>query len=185
MLRTTRQETRWTISNIGNEDLLRTERLNLRPALRGDVASLFDFLGDAEAMKFTHVDETLRECQRRVMVHEWRRRRDGCAPWVVTTRNDGRVVGWGGLYQDPFDPGWGFEVGYYFHPDVWGHGYASELISAALQVADQQLKLPEVWAMAHPQNPGSRRVLEKAGFEMVRYIEERTRFLFRRPRSLD
>ncbi|MDP2119641.1 MAG: GNAT family N-acetyltransferase [Hoeflea sp.] len=179
----TRQGKRLEITNSRNEKLRRTERLNLRPSLRADVASLFEFLGDAEAMKFTHVDETLRECQRRVMVHEWRRRRDGCAPWVVTTRNDGRIIGWGGLYQDPFDSGWGFEVGYYFHPDVWGRGYASELVSAALDVADQQLRLPEVWAMAHPENPGSRRVLEKAGFEMVRYLEERTRFLLRRPRS--
>ena len=78
-----------------NTELLRTERLNLRPSLRADVVSLFEFLGDAEAMKFTHVDETLRQCQRRVMVHEWRRRRDGCAPWVASTRRDDRIIGWG------------------------------------------------------------------------------------------
>lgn len=149
--------------------------------MRATVASIFKFLGDAEAMKFAHVDETLRDCQRRVMVHEWRRRKDGCAPWVVTTRIDGRVIGWGGLYQDPFDPGWGFEVGYYFHPQAWGRGYASEPVGAALEVADHQLQLPEVWAMAHPENPGSRRVLEKTGFEVVRYLEEGTRILFRRP----
>ncbi|WP_244471353.1 GNAT family N-acetyltransferase, partial [Rhizobium ecuadorense] len=27
-------------------------------------------------------------------------------------------------------------MGYYFRPDVWGHGYASELVHAALDVAD-------------------------------------------------
>ena len=163
--------------------MLRTERLILRPSRRADVASLFAFLGDAEAMKFTHVDQSLRDCSRRVMVHEWRRRHDGCAPWVVTTQDDERIVGWGGLYQDPFEPGWGFEVGYYFRPDVWGRGYASELVGAALRIADRHLNLPEVWAMAHPDNAGSRRVLEKQGFESVRYLPERTRLLFRRPRD--
>lgn len=164
--------------------MLETERLILRAPRRSDVCALFRFLGDAEAMKHTHVDETLKECRRRVLVHEWRRRHDGCAPWVVASREDGRIVGWGGLYKDPFDPGWGFEVGYYFHPDAWGRGYASELVTAALAVADRQLQLPEVWAMAHPDNRGSRRVLEKAGFGVVRYMPDRTRFLFRRPRAI-
>lgn len=169
------------ISGSWGEKLI-TERLILRSASSADVPTLFEFLGDADAMSHTHVDRTLRECRRRVLVHEWRRRRDGCAPWVVVRREDGQVIGWGGLYEDPFDPGWGFEVGYYFRPDAWGKGYASELLRAALKVADDKLKLPEVWAMAHPDNIGSRRVLEKAGFIVVRHLVERNRFLLRRPR---
>lgn len=86
------------------------------------------------------------------------------------------------MYEDPFDPGWGFEVGYYFRPEAWGNGYASELVRAALNVADDQLKPPEVWAMAHPDNIGSRRVLEKGGFIVVRHLVERNRLLLRRPR---
>lgn len=116
------------------------------------------------------------------MVHEWRRRRDGCAPWGVVRRDNGRIVGWGGLYEDPFDPGWDFEVGYYFRPEVWGMGYASELVSAALGFADKQLKLPEVWAMVHPDNVGSKRVSEKVGFAFARHLPERSRLLFRRLR---
>lgn len=86
------------------------------------------------------------------MVHEYFRRRDGCAPWVVRERCTDRIIGWGWLYQDPFEPGWGFEVGYFFHAEAWGKGYASQLVSAALAVADDQLRLPEVGAMAHPEN---------------------------------
>ncbi|MDR6102374.1 ribosomal-protein-alanine N-acetyltransferase [Agrobacterium larrymoorei] len=164
------------------ESMLETERLILRQARRADIPELFEFLGDPVAMQHTHSDRTLRECQRRVMVHEWRRRRDGCAPWVVIRREDRRIIGWGGLYEDPFDPGWDFEVGYYFRPEVWGKGYASELVNAALSCADDQLKLPEVWAMAHPDNGGSRRVLEKAGFEFMRHLHDRNRLLFRRLR---
>lgn len=118
------------------------------------------------------------------MIHEWRRRRDGCAPWVVIRRADDHIIGWGGLYEDPFDPGWNFEVGYYFRPEVWGNGYASELISAALSFADNELKLPEVWAMAHPDNSGSKRVLEKDGFVFARHIHDRNRLLFRRSHPL-
>ncbi len=136
-------------------------------------------------MSLTHADADLRACRRSVMVHEWFRRRDGCGPWVVRAGNPGggdgpRIIGWGGLYQDPFDPGWGFEVGYYFHPAGWGKGYASKLVACALRVADDVLSLPEVWAMAHPTNAASRRVLEKAGFTVERTLPERERLLFRR-----
>lgn len=126
---------------------METERLILRPPRRADIAELFEFLGDPVAMQHTHSDKTLRECQRRVMVHEWRRRRDGCAPWVVVRREDGRIIGWGGLYEDPFE-------------------------------------LAEVWAMAHPDNGGSQRVLQKAGFVFARHLPERNRLLFRRQRPV-
>ena len=70
-------------------------------------------VGNAEAMRYTRCDASPRDCRRRVAVHEWRRRRDGYAPWTVMTKDDGRIVGWGSLYNDPFDTGWGIEVGYF------------------------------------------------------------------------
>ncbi|WP_236038669.1 GNAT family N-acetyltransferase [Belnapia arida] len=153
-----------------------------RPCL-ADVPTLFGFLGDAQAMQHTHADASLRQCRRRVAVHEWHRRRDGYAPWTIVARSDARIIGWGGLYDDPFDPGWGVEVAYFFHPLAWGQGYASEMVAACMSVADHALRLPEVRAFAHPANVGSRRVLEKAGFEVVRFVPEMDRFLYRRHRQ--
>ncbi len=135
-------------------------------------------------MHHTHVDKTLRDCRRRIAAHEWQRRRDGFGPWTVVSRAEGRTVGWGGLYTDPFDPGWGAEVGYFFHPDVWGRGYATELVAASLDLADRLLNLPEVQAFARPENAASRRILEKAGFEIVRFIPEMERWLYRRGRPV-
>jgi [ribosomal protein S5]-alanine N-acetyltransferase len=159
-----------------------TARLILRRPTLSDVPALFEFLGDAQAMRHTHVDASLRDCRRRVAMHEWKRRRNGCAPWTIVTREDARIIGWGGLYLDPFDPGWGVEVGYFFHPEAWGRGYATELVAACADVADLTLELPEVMAFASPDNTGSRRVLEKAGFEVKRFVPEMNRFLFRRGR---
>lgn len=157
---------------------IETDRLLLRSPRLSDVPTLYAFLGDAVAMRHTHVDHSLRQCRRRVALHERRRRRDGCAPWAVLMKADGRLVGWGGLYEDPFDPGWGIEVGYYFHPDVWGKGLATELVCAALGVADNELRLPQVHAFASPANTASRRVLEKAGFLEVRFVPEMQRLLY-------
>ena len=159
-----------------------TTRLILRHPTLADVPALFEFLGDATAMRYTHADASLGACRRRVAVHEWRRRRDGFAPWIILTKAENRIVGWGGLYDDPFDPGWGVEVGYCFHPSAWGRGYATELATACMAIADDVLKLPEVRAFARPENVGSRRVLEKAGFEVERFVPEMERFLYRRDR---
>ena len=133
-------------------------------------------------MWHTHADTTLAACRRRVAVHEWHRRRDGFAPWTVISRDDSRIIGWGGLYNDPFDPGWGIEVGYYFHPQAWGVGYASELLAACIGLADSTLHLPMVGAFAHADNAGSRRVLIKSGFEAIRFVPELDRTYYRRVR---
>lgn len=159
-----------------------TPRLVLRAPVLADAPALFTFLGDPDAMRHTHVDASLQACRRRVAVHERRRRRDGYAPWTVLTRSDAEIIGWGGLYDDPFDPGWGVEIGYFFHPSTWGRGYASELVGACLQLADHDLALPRVLAFAKPENAGSRRVLEKAGFEVDRFVPEMSRLLYHRNR---
>ena len=159
---------------------IETARLLLRPPRLAEVPVLFEFLGDAQAMRHTHIDRSLRQCRRRVAVHERRRRRDGYAPWTVVDKESGRIVGWGGLYEDPFDPGWGVEVGYYFHPAVWGRGYATELVRASVAHADEVLALPEVGAFARPENAGSRRVLEKCGFEELDFVPALQRLRYRR-----
>jgi RimJ/RimL family protein N-acetyltransferase len=146
------------------------------------VPVLFRFLGDPLAMRFTHVDASLRDCRRRVAVHEWLRRRDGFAPWIAVRKNDGQIIGWGGLYNDPFEPGWGVEAGYHFDPKVWGQGYASELVAACIDVADRILQLPQITAFAHPENVASCHVLRKARFTQVRFVPEMDRFLYRRRR---
>jgi RimJ/RimL family protein N-acetyltransferase len=159
-----------------------TARLMLRRPMLADVPELFAFLGDAAAMQYTHVDASIRDCRRRVAAHERRRHQDGFAPWTIVSKADGRIVGWGGLYNDPFDLGWGVEVGFFFHPDVWGLGYATELVGMCVDLADR-LKLPEVRAFARPANAGSRRVLEKAGFNVVRLVPELERLLYSRALS--
>jgi [ribosomal protein S5]-alanine N-acetyltransferase len=162
-----------------------TPRLILRRSVLSDVPELFRFLGDAQAMRFTHTDASIRDCRRRIAAHDWRRRKDGFGPWTVRSKADGHIIGWGGLYVDPFDTRWGVEVGYYFHPSHWGRGYASELVAASAELADCTLNLPELWAFARPENQASGRVLEKAGFSVSRWVPEMERVLYRRVNPLD
>lgn len=159
---------------------LETKRLTLSKPRLADAPYLFEFLGNPRAMIHTHCDKSLVHCRRRIAVHEWKRRINGYAPWVIRERNAPKPIGWGGLYDDPFDPGWGIELAYYFHPACWGKGYGTELAEAALDVADNDLAVQLVSAFAHPDNTASNRLLEKVGFRWQRYLPDMDRNLYHR-----
>jgi [ribosomal protein S5]-alanine N-acetyltransferase len=159
---------------------METKRLTLSKPRLADVPDLFEFLGDPTAMVHTHCDESPSECRRRIAVHEWKRRINGYAPWVIRAKNEAKPIGWGGLYDDPFDPGWGIELAYYFHPKYWGQGYGTEFAVAALEVADKELAVPLVSAFAHPDNKASNRLLENVGFRWQHYLPAMDRNLYSR-----
>ena len=50
-----------------------------------------------------------------------------------------------------------FEVGWHFHPDAWGHGYATEAARGALGWAFDR-GLDEVYAVVRPDNAPSLKV---------------------------
>ena len=154
--------------------MIRTARLDLRPPRLGDVPALFAFMGDPAAMRHTHAHPTPRALRRFLAGHRCQSRKTGSGPWTVIEHSTGQIIGFGGLYDDPFDPGWGVELAYFFAPDSWGKGYASELARAAIAAATG----PRLRAFAHPGNAGSRRVLVKAGFSEIRYVVEMDRVLF-------
>jgi [ribosomal protein S5]-alanine N-acetyltransferase len=155
-----------------------TSRLQLDTPRCDDVAALFQFFGDASAMRFTQVSDNLDRCAALIDAHEQQRAVKGCAPWVIRERERKRIVGWGGLYEDPFDEGWGIELAYRFAPVAWGKGYATELAIYCLAVARDELRLSTVIAFSHPENSASHSVLRKAGFEEKKFLPEMNRHLF-------
>ena len=163
--------------------MIETPRLLLRPLRDEDVEPLWEIQGDREAMRFTWAAPSRAECARRLREHERLRAEHGFAPWVMALRADGRVVGWGGLGIDPFEPGWGPEVSYFLHPAHWGRGLATELVRASVAHGFEALALPAIGAFARPDNTASIRVLEKCGFGLLGWEPalERNHYAVRRP----
>lgn len=152
--------------------LIETPQLMLRPFEDGDVDALFAIQGDPIAMQYTFCARTRAESAQHLRAYEGQRSVHGFAPWTAMIKADRRVVGWGGLNIDPFDPRWGIEVGYFFHPAYWGRGLATELVRAALADGFGRLGLARIGAFARPANVGSIRVLEKAAFRCVGFVPE-------------
>lgn len=131
-----------------------------------------------EAMRYTHVLADLRACRRHIAGHTCQQRRRGYGPWTLIEKASSAIVGFGGLYDDPFDLGWGIEIGYHFLPAVWGRGLASELVAFCIEHARERLRVHAISAFAHRDNVASRRVLTKAGFAQVRFVTQMDRYLY-------
>ena len=74
----------------------------------------------------------------------------------------GRIVGSAGISR--LDGG-SFDMGYGFHPDHWGKGYATEMGCALIDAIFARYDAERVTAGHWPDNPASARVLEKLGLQ--------------------
>ena len=135
-----------------------SDRLVFRQPRLEDAEALIGFLGDAGAMQFTVRLADVQACRGHIAAHACQAKTVGYGPWTIMTKSDGQIIGFGGLYDDPFDPGWGPEIAYHFAPSVWGRGYATELTQHCLQVGHFTIGLPVIKAFAHPENVASRKV---------------------------
>ncbi|HYB28553.1 MAG TPA: GNAT family N-acetyltransferase [Solirubrobacteraceae bacterium] len=101
-------------------------------------------------------------------VEHWERH--GFGMWLLRDRQTGEMVGRGGLQYTYTARLNDVEAGWAIVPERWGQGLATELAHACVEVGFEQLGLLEIIAFTQPTNAGSRRVMEKAGFEYDRDI---------------
>ncbi|MDF9877095.1 GNAT family N-acetyltransferase [Cellulosimicrobium cellulans] len=159
---------------------LTTSRLTLRPWTTGDVDAVLDIYSRWDVMRYIgttpQVITTLDEASARV--ERWQAADDGThGVWAVVPR-EGDLVGLpaGGApvgtillkpipasgTGDPLQPSGDTEIGWHFHPDVWGRGYATEAAAAVLAHAFER-GLDRVVAVTHADNAASQAVCRRIG----------------------
>jgi RimJ/RimL family protein N-acetyltransferase len=79
----------------------------------------------------------------------------------LITLHDETVIGACGLMLQEQTP----ELGYWLGVPYWGKGYATEALHAVIDYAFTDLAYEALQAGSRVTNPGSRRVLEKCGFQ--------------------
>ncbi|MHC4451503.1 MAG: GNAT family N-acetyltransferase [Planctomycetota bacterium] len=84
--------------------------------------------------------------------------------WTVVELESERRVGEIFLLEKEVEGRREEELNYYFFPDVWGKGYATEAAQAVIAGRDRLV------ALIDPANVASRRVAEKLGFVLARRI---------------
>jgi RimJ/RimL family protein N-acetyltransferase len=150
---------------------LSTERLTLRPWTRDDAAFVFDMYSRWEVQRFIGTTPRLMKDQAEALerIERWTAEDDpvrGIQAVEVTAT--GQLVGTILLKSIPasgklpLQPSGDTEIGWHFHPDYWGNGYASEAASAVLAHAWAN-GLDRVVAVTNPENAASQGVCLRIG----------------------
>ena len=152
--------------------VIETKRLLLRPLTAADLDDLVALDSDPAVMRYLSGGPAT---PRAVVAAEiiprslgFARDFPGFGVWAATERATGRFVGWFSFHPD--DPAQPDEaaLGYRLRREAWGRGYATEGSRALLALGFGALGVTRATATTYEENAGSRRVLEKLGFRLVR-----------------
>jgi RimJ/RimL family protein N-acetyltransferase len=144
---------------------LRTDRLLLRDFVDHDWRAVHEYAADPEVVYFMawgpNSEPNTRDFDRSIAASRATPRTGfGLA---VVEQDSSRLVGGAGIDVTPAHAK-GF-LGYCFHRDVWGRGYATEASLALLRFGFEDLDLHRVWTTCDVDNHASARVLEKIGMQ--------------------
>ena len=96
----------------------------------------------------------------RVLLH-WETHQYGL--WAVCVRESGQLIGRCGLQYLPETDE--TEVGYFYAPEFWGQGIATEAGLASMRFGFGTANLDRIIGLTHPENIASQRVLRKLGMQ--------------------
>jgi [ribosomal protein S5]-alanine N-acetyltransferase len=94
--------------------------------------------------------------------------RHGYGFWAIRTRADNQFVGRAGLKSADASGKPEVELAYALLPEFWGRGLATEISTAILKRAFEDLGLSEVICFTLTTNTASQRVMKKLGFQFER-----------------
>jgi len=160
---------------------LTSDRLILRPWRDDDADFVLDLYSRIEVQRYIGAVPTLLQTREEALarITRWRELRHPLAThpahqiWAVELTDSHELVGTLLLKSIPASPGAGqpaaapepsgdTEIGWHFHPDHWGNGYAVEAASAVLAHAFAA-GLDRVVAVTNPANLASQRVCTRIG----------------------
>lgn len=153
-------------------EVLETERLRLRPFEAKDAESFWQMRSNPDVMRWIPLEvatdknaiyaefaRDLAQGQRFKFFNavEWKDAPEG---------KEGFMIGW--VLFRPTEDGRFVEVGYWFLPEAWGKGLATEASVAMIEGHREAMGVPcaDIYAEAYVGNHASHNVLEKVGLEV-------------------
>ena len=133
-----------------------TPRLRLRRADAADLEDLHGLLSNPAAMQYwsTLPHDSIEQTR------AWLDQMIAAPPessddFIV--EHCGRLIGKAGCWRLP-------EIGFIFHPDYWGRGFAFEALTAVIERVFARYPIPAIRADVDPRNAASLRLLGRLGF---------------------
>jgi len=140
-----------------------TERLIIRRFKTEDSQDLFDYLSDAQVVKFEPYEVFSKE----QAIEEAKNRTNNESFYAVCLRENNKLIG--NLYLNQEDNN-EFELGYVFNRHYQGFGYATESASALISYAFSSLDARRIISMCNPLNSSSWKLLERLHMRKVDHL---------------
>lgn len=153
-------------------NIIETNRLYLREVTLADENDLFELDADPDVHLYIENKPVTSIEQIRTIIKMLQKQyqENGIARWAVVDKMTKECLGWSGLkyFKEPMNKHNHFyELGYRFKKKHWGKGYATESSAAILDYGFERLNLEAVYAITHPENMNSKKVLGKLQFNLI------------------
>ena len=149
--------------------VLHTARLRLEPVADHHYAGIRLLNSDPEVMRYIGPGIAETEEGTLAMMARVKDRWAvfGYSWWCVIETGSDELVGMACVQHLERDASQPHEIGWRLRPAYWGKGYASEAAAEIVRFAFAQIKVPVLYAIAHPENLASQRVMQKLGMQHV------------------
>jgi RimJ/RimL family protein N-acetyltransferase len=151
---------------------IETERLRVRHLVADDLAAMHAIESRPEVVRWLYWEPRTEAEVRQALDNRIARARERPETGVtfgVEVLATGVLVGHISLTVEPHRQG---EIGFIFHPDHQGRGYATEAAAAVLAIAFEAYGLHRVFGRLEARNVASARVLEKLGMRREAHLRE-------------
>lgn len=156
--------------NIAREEPcgIQTQRLILRRFSKHDLQDLYEYLSDAEVVRFEPYKPM--SMQQAAENLDWRISTDEMI--AVELKDGGKMIGNVYLGKRDFDS---LEIGFVFNRKYWGCGYAAESCKLLIDRAFSN-GAHRIYAECDPCNTASWKLLEKLGFRREAHLRQNVYF---------
>lgn len=145
---------------------IETRRLLLRLPQTGDFERYAELFADGEASRHIGGQLARGAAWRRFLQMPGAWMLQGFAMFSVVEKETGLWIGQAGPWRPD---GWpGKEIGYAFHPQAWGKGYAVEAVAATIDWAFANLGWEDIIHCISPANVASKKVAQRLGSRLLR-----------------
>lgn len=153
-----------------------TARLVLRKPSETDLGAIFEVHSNPETNVHNPAGPMKDPSEAVSRLEEWQKGwlEHGYGYWTVARLDRPEtVIGFGGVMKKQLTPEL-FDNNLYFRffPEVWGQGYAGEMVEAALEHTFNAANQTRVLGMTREHNTASRKTMERAGLEQVGVVAD-------------
>jgi RimJ/RimL family protein N-acetyltransferase len=157
------------------EGPIETERLRLRSFAREDLDDLHAIQSRPEVTRYLYWDVRSREevepCLARYIAAVAIEGEDQMISLAVESREGGPLLGYVTIWQRATRHRQ-VEIGFVFHPDAQGHGYATEAARELLVLAFERLGAHRVFGRTDARNDGSANLMRRLGMRQEAHFRE-------------